>query len=100
MTEMSLTRHAISRMDQRAIADKALELIMSIGTEVKDGYLVRAKDCQAVERQLKRLIDQVWRLKGKRVIITRDRIVTAYHARRAKERRLLRHAEERSVQRW
>jgi hypothetical protein len=84
-------------MVQRAIRDDDLELITLIGTEVEGGYLVREKDCQAVERQVKHLLDRVWRLRGKRCVIAEGRIVTAYHTRRTKERRLLRGAEQRSM---
>ena len=74
-----------------------LDLIMRIGTEVEDGYLVRAKDYQAVERALNRLMERVRRLSGKRVVIAGDRIVTVYRARPSKDRCLLRQAEQRAM---
>jgi hypothetical protein len=98
MESSLVTAHAGTRMVQRAIRDEDLELITWIGTEVEGGYLVRAKDCQAVEQWLKRLMDKVRRLKGKRVVIADGGIVTVYHARRSKERRLLCRAEQRSMQ--
>jgi hypothetical protein len=67
-----------------------LELIESIGTEVEGGYLLRQKDFQTLERELKTLRDQARRLVGKRVVQARDAVVTTYHASRADERRLLR----------
>lgn len=87
-----LTKHALARMAQRAISSADIDLIMLIGTEVEDGYLVRGKDRQAAERQLKQLLDQVRRLEGKRAVVADSRVVTAYHARPAKERDLLRTA--------
>ncbi len=99
MTQISLTRHAIMRAAQRGIAGDDLDLIMLIGTEVKDGYFVRNKDCEAVERQLRHLADQVRRLKGKYVVVADDHIVTAYQAGKTKERRLLRRAEQRNFAR-
>jgi len=92
----ALTQHAMIRMVQRAISIDDLDLIMLIGTEVEDGYLVRSKDCRAAERRLKQLLDQVRRLDGKRVVVVDGKVVTAYHAHPAKERRLLRGSEERS----
>jgi hypothetical protein len=58
---------------------------------------VRAKDCQVVERALKRLMERVRRLNDKRVVVAGDRVVTAYRAHPTKERRLLRHAEQRAM---
>jgi hypothetical protein len=84
------------RLAQRAIAADEVALIQWIGTEVEGGYLVREKDFQALDRSLPLLRDQARRLVGKRVVVREGRIVTAYHAARSKERRLLRAAEERS----
>jgi hypothetical protein len=85
-----LTRHAASRMSQRAIRPGDLELIERLGTEVEGGHLVRLKDFQAFEREQKRLVDRVRRLVGKRVVRDGNTLVTAYHADRAKARQLLR----------
>jgi hypothetical protein len=96
MTDAALTQHAVERMSQRAIRETDLELIMLIGTEVEGGYLVRSKDCQAAERQLKQLLARVRRLDGKRIVVAGGRVITAYRARPAKERDLLRTTEERT----
>jgi hypothetical protein len=84
-------------MAQRAIANDDLELIEHIGTEVEGGYVVREKDFQVLERELKLLRDQAKRLVGKRLVVQAGRVVTAYHAARDKERRLLRNARDRSL---
>ena len=93
---LELTAHATTRMSQRGIRGGDLELVRRIGTEVEGGYLVREKDFQALERQLNFLRDQARRLVGKRVVVDGCMVVSAYHAGRAKERRLLRGAEARS----
>ena len=92
-----LTAHAAVRMAQRGIKDSDLELIQSIGSEVEGGLLVRDKDFQAFDRELKRLRDRAKRVVGKRVVLEGNRLVTAYHASRSNERRLLRGAFERSL---
>jgi hypothetical protein len=92
-----LTAHAATRMAQRGLASDDLELIRWIGTEVEDGYLVREKDFQALDRELKQLRDHARRLVGKRLVVVGGRVVTAYQADRSKERRLLRGAEDRSL---
>ncbi|MEP6966971.1 MAG: hypothetical protein ABI906_02720, partial [Pseudomonadota bacterium] len=94
---LALTAHAATRMAQRAIATDDVELIGLIGTEVEGGYFVRTKDFQVLDRELKRLRDRARRLVGKRLVVEDGLIVTGYHARRGKERRLLRGAEERSL---
>jgi len=97
VSEQVVTRHALARMSQRGIGSDDLALITLIGTEVEGGYFVRDKDCQAVERELKHLIDRVRRLRGKRVVVSDNHVISAYHTRRNKERRLLRAAEQRCL---
>jgi hypothetical protein len=88
---MHLTAHAAARMAQRGIAESDLELITCIGTEVEDGYLVREKDFQALDQQLKQLRQRLRRLVGKRVVTQGNCVVvTACHAGYEKERRRLR----------
>jgi hypothetical protein len=97
MTALSLTDHATIRMAQRNITLFDAELIRLIGTEVNDGYLVRVQDCQQIENQVKRLLNRLRRLQGKRLVINEGRIVTAYKASRRTERRLLRSVHERDL---
>jgi hypothetical protein len=92
-----LTLHAVARMGQRAIRKDDLDLIMLIGTEVEDGYIVLNRDCQAAEQELKCLLDRVRRLGGKRLVVASGRIVTAYHAGRATGQRLVRSTEDREL---
>ena len=96
MIECGITKHAVQRMAQRSIREDDVDLIILIGTEVDDGFIVRTKDCQSAERHLKRLLDQIRRLDGKRVVMVNGRIVTAYRPRQRVERRLLRGVDERS----
>jgi hypothetical protein len=83
-------------MAQRGIAGDDLELIRWIGTEVEGGYLVRERDFQALDRELKQWRQRARRLVGKRLVVEGGRVVTAYQADHSKERRLLRTAEDRS----
>jgi methyl coenzyme M reductase beta subunit len=92
MNAPTLTKHAILRLSQRGIRLDDLELAELIGTEVEGGCLVRQKDAQTVVRELKKLIHQIERLPGKRVVRAADAVVTAYHANPAKQRRVLRRA--------
>ena len=95
MNEVKLTQHAITRMAQRAVHDDDIDLVMMIGTAVEDGYLVRVRDCQAAERELKGLLQRVRRLSGLRLVVDGSQVLTAYRARQSTERRLMRRAEGR-----
>jgi hypothetical protein len=94
MNALTLTGHATVRMAQRGIEIKDSELIAMIGSEVHDGYYVREKDYQEVERILKQLLQRCRRVRGKRLVVTNGQIITAYHACDRHERRLLRNARE------
>ena len=91
------TRHAVSCMAQRDIGDDDLDLIMMIGTEVEDGYIVLTRDCKAAEGELKRLLDRVRRLNGKRLVVEGNQVITTYHAGDGTRRQLIRRAEEREL---
>jgi hypothetical protein len=93
---LRLTAHAAMRTSQRGIAKEDLEMIEWIGTEVEGGYLVREKDFQALDRELKQLREHARRLVGKRLVVGCDRLITAYHAARTKQRQLLRGPQVRS----
>jgi len=97
MTAFTLTDHAAIRMAQRGIPQRDAELIALIGTEVDDGYLVRARDCQVAEREIKGLLQRIRRLQGKRLVTADGRIVTAFQVSRRQERRLLRYSHERNL---
>lgn len=94
MKTPTLTNHAAVRMAQRGIMPKDSELIVLIGTEVDDGYVVRTQDYQEVEHALKRFLQRCRRIIGKRLIVTNGRIVTAYHPSKKYQRRLLRDAQD------
>jgi hypothetical protein len=81
-------------MAQRGITLKDADLIASVGTEVEDGYLIRDKDYQEIERSLKAFLDHLRRLVGKRLIVASSQIVTAYHVSDAHQRRLIRRSRE------
>ena len=84
-------------MGQRGLRIDEVEMIRQIGTEVEGGYLVRQKDFQAFDCELRRMRARARRLVGKRVVIKSGNIVTVYHANANKQRRLLRRVENRSL---
>jgi hypothetical protein len=90
MNTLVSTDHGAIRMAQRGFNMKDAELISMVGTEVDDGYLVRHADYQELERALKSFLERIRRIRGKRLVVATGRIVTAYHASRRHQRRLLR----------
>ena len=94
MSAVTITDHGSARMNQRGIREKDLDLLLLIGTEIDDGFVVRQRDYQAFERVLKRLIQRARRLVGKRVVIAEGQLITGYHAMPGKMRRLLNRIEE------
>lgn len=92
MSMLTISSHAAVRMSQRGIIPKDAELIVLIGSEIDDGYMVREKDYRLAESELKRLLQRIQRLIGKRLVVKNGQLVTAYHSSRIRQRRLLRSA--------
>jgi hypothetical protein len=90
MNGIIVSKHARTRISQRGIEERDLDLIMLIGTEVDDGYWVRDRDVRAFERKLKELLNRALRLKGKRIVVADGTLVTAFHTQGPEEKRLLR----------
>ena len=77
MNKLSIVDHALERMAQRSFRAEDPDLILMIGTEVEGGYMVLARDCQAAERALKQLLNEVRRLEGKRLVVRGGKVITA-----------------------
>lgn len=89
------TEHAAIRMAQRGFSADDLAIIQMIGIEVEGGYFVREKECRQMEQRIKQVLSRLRRLAGTRVVVAGNSIVTAYHAQKTKERKLLRGVEDR-----
>jgi hypothetical protein len=94
---INFSDHALLRLAQRGIPTSDVELLMTLGTEVEGGYLILDRDLLAAEKQLKRTLTDLRRLRGKRLVLQHGTLITAYHASRRKRKSLLRNAEEREV---
>jgi hypothetical protein len=95
---LNFSKHGRSRAAQRNIKDIDVELVFSLGSEVADGYLMRECDCLAAERELKREIQRIRRLRGKRLVVKNGVIVTVYHATARETTRVLRRSDERQLE--
>jgi hypothetical protein len=94
----TLTEHALIRMAQRGIRIRDAELIELVGSEVDDGFIVLDQDCRKLETDLKRLLDAVRRVRGKRLVVAEGHVITAYYPSKRRQRRLLRDAYEREFE--
>ena len=95
MLTLQVTRHAQARMAQRGLSSDDLDLLLQLGVEVPQGYLATRKGVAEISCQLKRIIDRLERLPGKRVVVRNDVLVTTYHATERQQRRLLAHGPKR-----
>jgi hypothetical protein len=94
MIHPDLTNHARIRSAQRAIRPADLELLLQFGIPVPDGLLATDKVFEDLERQIRQTLERLRRLRGKRVVLAENSVVTVYHANQRKRRNLLRYAEE------
>ena len=92
MNNLALTNHAVLRLSQRGFVPSDLDLIMAIGSEVEDGFLVLKKDIQAVEQTLRALLKKLKKVEGKRLVVVDGSLVTAFHASDREQCRLTRRA--------
>lgn len=89
MESMCISRHARIRMAQRGIREADIDLILTMGSEVEGGLLVRRKDFERYEADLRARIQKAERLVGKRLVMVKDTLVTAYHSSQTEAKRLL-----------
>jgi len=83
---MHLTQHLLTRCRQRGIDISSIELIRSLGTEVrKPGgaheYFVSQQTKQEVIKILKKCIQEIDKLAGKSIVVDEvsGDVITAYH---------------------
>ncbi|MBC7153250.1 MAG: DUF4258 domain-containing protein [Rhodobacteraceae bacterium] len=89
ISKLQPTSHAVMRLAQRGFRKDDAEWIMTLGTEVEGGYLVLKKDVFEIERLCKRLPNELRRLVGARIVVDGGVLITAYHAKPRKQRKLL-----------
>jgi len=95
----TLTNHARTRMSQRSICERDMDLILQIGTTIDaESVYVLDKDVDREVRLLKQKIDDVERLRGIRAVLAQNIVVTVYRASPKTEKRLLRRSRRRRRQ--
>lgn len=95
MSDMVYTRHAQTRTQQRAIRKADIRLIRKHGTMVDDDtWLLLRRDAIREIEIRKKEIQQLERLKNRKVVIREDWLVTAYPSRPADQKRALRRGRQ------
>ena len=87
---MQLTAHAHTRMQQRAVRDLDLALILKFGTEFDDGLILRDKDVAVAISSMREEIRRLENLRGKAVILEGDMVLTTYNPSKRRLKRFLR----------
>lgn len=87
----TLSRHAEARMQQRGIRESDIPVIVAAGTSVDDDSLFLL--AQDVDREIRRRKQEIYaleRLRGCRVVIAGEKVVTVYRPSQKTQKRLLR----------
>ena len=87
---LMLSNHATTRARQRGIREFEIPVIVDAGTLVNDSVLLLNQDVDREIRKRKQEITILERLRGCRVVIAGETIVTIYRPSRKTEKRLLR----------
>ncbi len=88
---LTLTQHAEYRIRQRGLRESDIPVIVAAGTPVDDDSLfLLARDVDREIRRRKQEISALERLRGCRVVIAGETVVTVYRPLRKTEKRLLR----------
>jgi hypothetical protein len=91
MNELHLTNHAEARVRQRGIRESDIPVIVAAGTPVDDdSVFLLARDVDREIQQRKREICALERLRGCRVVIDGQTVVTIYRPSNKTEKKLLR----------
>ena len=97
MSIPAITHHAATRMKQRGLFYKDVELIFKFGTDIgRDRIMLTRKDAATITEELKRMIATVNRLTDKVIVVEEGRLITAYHRSKAIQPYCSKHRNQKS----
>lgn len=81
MQDLRFTHHAETRMRQRGFRNADVGLVLSVATRVAEGaFFLSDKDATREIERRRREIQQLERLRGTKLIVEGENIVTLYHS--------------------
>jgi len=87
MHDLRFTRHAEIRMRQRGFRDTDIGLVLSVATRVaEDAFFLSNKDAAREIERRRREIQQLERLRGTKLIVEGENVITLYHSDRKQSR--------------
>ena len=91
MTDLSYTRHAETRMQQRGIRKSDIALILACAAQIDDEtWIFLNRDVSRQIESRKREIRTLERLANRKIVVREDSVITAYSSRRLDQKRTLR----------
>lgn len=88
---LTLTAHASARLRQRGIRESDVPVILDVGTPIDDdSFFLLDQDVDREIVKYKQRIAELERLRGCRVVIAGETVVTIYRPSRKTEKRLMR----------
>lgn len=97
MPDLRLTQHAESRMRQRGFRNADVSLVLSVATRVADdAFLLSDKDAAREIERRRHEIQQLERLRGVRLVLEGETVITVYHSDRKPTRAGLRKRSRKS----
>ena len=98
MTDLTYSRHAKTRMQQRGIRKADVSIILEYGTQIDDEtYFMRNRDAVREIETRKREIQTLSRLVNRKVVIRNGRVITAYSSNPADQKRTLRRGRQKGL---
>jgi len=89
---MKLSSHAERRMQQRGFRVDDLEVILKCGTQLdSESYLLLDKDITREIGQLEEKRRRLERLRGCKLILRANTVITCYHAEPKHQKKAMRH---------
>lgn len=87
MNDLSFTRHAETRMRQRGFRNADIGVVLSVATRVtEDAFFLSDKDAAREIERRRREIQQLERLRGTKLIVEGENVITLYHSDRKQSR--------------
>ena len=81
MHDLRLTQHAETRMRQRGFRSADVSLVLSVATRVADdAFFLSDKDAAREIERRRHEIQQLERLRGTKLIVDCENVITLYHS--------------------